>query len=149
MARFGIRILGQYPVAPSSPGPFALLLRLSLESQFNLHENANYQGIGLGLSSEMQPMVHTQCVFKCLAREQRFFCWQNSGRPRFGSVTVRGWNGSSGSGFRFLENLCKKGFSVCFQYSLTGKDGAGSGFGSWKAVPAVPVPLSVSAKTRK
>ena len=32
-----------------------------------------------------------------------------------------------------------------FQYSLTGKDG--SGFGSWKTVPAVPVPLSVSGKT--
>ena len=29
-----------------------------------------------------------------------------------------------------------------FQYSLTGEDG--SGFGSWKTVPAVPVPLSVS-----
>ena len=35
----------------------------------------------------------------------------------------------------------KKGFSV-LQYSLTGKDGSGSGFGSWKTVPAVPVPLS-------
>ena len=62
---------------------------------------------------------------------------------RFGSVTVRGWNGSSGSGFRFL---CKKGFSL-FQYSLTGKDDSGSGFGSWETVPAVPVPLSVSGKT--
>ena len=38
----------------------------------------------------------------------------------------------------------QKGFSV-FQYSLTGKDG--SGFGSWKTVLAVPVPLSVSGKT--
>ena len=63
---------------------------------------------------------------------------------RFGSVTVWRWNGSSGSGFRFRRFLCKKGFSV-FQYSLTGKDG--SGFGSWKTVPAVPVPLSVSGKT--
>ena len=34
-----------------------------------------------------------------------------------------------------------------FQYSLTGKDGSGSGFGSLKMVPAVPVPLSVSGKT--
>ena len=34
-----------------------------------------------------------------------------------------------------------------FQYSLTRKDGSGSGFGSWKTVPAVPVPLSVSGKT--
>ena len=32
-----------------------------------------------------------------------------------------------------------------FQYSLTGRDG--SGFGSWKTLPAVPVPLSVSGKT--
>ena len=34
-----------------------------------------------------------------------------------------------------------------FQYNLTGKDGSGFGFGSWKTVPAVPVPLSVSGKT--
>ena len=32
-----------------------------------------------------------------------------------------------------------------FQYSLTGREG--SGFGSWKTVPAVPVLLSVSGKT--
>ena len=64
---------------------------------------------------------------------------------RFGSVTVWGWNGSSGSGFRFRRFLCKKkGFSV-FQYSFTGKDGSGSG--SWKIVPAAPVLLSVSGKT--
>ena len=66
---------------------------------------------------------------------------------RFGSVTVWRWNGSSGSGFRFRRFLCKKGLSV-FQHSLTGKDGSGSGFGSWKTVPAVPVPLSVSGKKR-
>ena len=65
---------------------------------------------------------------------------------RFGSVMVCAWDGSSGSGFRFRWFLCKKGFSV-FQYSLIGKDGSGSGFGSWKTVPAVPVPLSVSGKT--
>ena len=68
------------------------------------------------------------------------------GPVRFGSVTVWRWNGSSGSGFRFRRFLCKKRFSV-LQYSLTGKDGSGSGFGSWKTVPAVPVPLSVSGKT--
>ena len=39
----------------------------------------------------------------------------------------------------------KKGSSV-FQYSLTAKDGSGSGFGSKKTVPAVPVLLSVSGK---
>ena len=60
-------------------------------------------------------------------------------RLRFGGGTVL-----SGSGFRFRRFLCKKGFPV-FQCSLTGKDG--SGFGSWKTVPAVPVPLSVSGKT--
>ena len=55
-----------------------------------------------------------------------------------------GWNGSTGSGFRFRRFLCQKGLSV-FQYIFKGKDG--SGFGSWKMVPAVPVPLSVSGKT--
>ena len=70
---------------------------------------------------------------------------QKTGRPRFGSVTVCGWDGSSGSDFRFRQFLCKKGFAV-FQYRLTGKDGSGSGFGSWKTVPAVPVPLSASGK---
>ena len=34
-----------------------------------------------------------------------------------------------------------------FKYSLAGNDGSGSGFGSWKTVPAVPVLLSVSGKT--
>ena len=50
--------------------------------------------------------------------------------------------------FRFsvLAVPLQKGFSV-FQYSLPGKDGSGSGFGSWKTVLAVPVPLSVSGKT--
>ena len=69
-----------------------------------------------------------------------------SGRPRFGSVAVWGWNGSSGSGFQFRQFLFKKRFSV-FQHRLTRKDGSGSGFGSWKTVPAFPVPLSVSGKT--
>ena len=40
---------------------------------------------------------------------------------------------------------CKMGLSV-FQYSFTGKDGSSSGSSSWKTVPAVPVPLSVSGK---
>ena len=66
---------------------------------------------------------------------------------RFGPVTVRGWNGSSGSGFWFRRFLCKKRFFFSvFQHSLTGKDGSGSGFGSWKTVPPVPVPLSASGK---
>ena len=65
---------------------------------------------------------------------------------RFGSATVWGRNGSSGSGFRFPAVPLQNGFFFV-QYSLTGKDGSGSGFGSWKTVPAVPVPLSVSGKT--
>ena len=65
---------------------------------------------------------------------------------RFGSVTVWGWKGSISSGFRFRRFLYKKGFSV-FQYIFKGKDSSGSGFGSWKTVPAVPVPLSVLGKT--
>ena len=54
---------------------------------------------------------------------------QITGRPRFGSVTVWGWDSSSSSGFRFGRFLQGKGFSV-FQSSETGKDGSGSGFGS-------------------
>ena len=50
---------------------------------------------------------------------------------RFGSVTVRGWNGSSGSGFRFRRFLEGGGFCV-FQYSL--------------AERTVPVPVSVRWK---
>ena len=67
------------------------------------------------------------------------------GGPGSVSVTVWGWKGSIGFGFRFRRFLYKKRFFSVFQYSLTGKDG--SGFGSWKTVPAVPVPLSVSGKT--
>ena len=29
-----------------------------------------------------------------------------------------------------------------FQYMFKGKDGSDSGFGSWKTVPAVPLPVS-------
>ena len=60
-----------------------------------------------------------------------------SGRSRFGLVTVWGWNGSIGSGSWFRHSSAK-GFSE-FQYSLAGK--AGSGFGSWRTVLAVPVLL--------
>ena len=64
----------------------------------------------------------------------RFFSFPvlySQGGP--GSVRFRFGNGSSGSGFRFRQFLCKKGFSV-LQYSLTGKDGSSSGFGSWETV---------------
>ena len=67
---------------------------------------------------------------------------------RFGSVTVWGWNGSSGSGVRFWRFLCKKGFFfLCFSRVEHERTVPGSGFGSWKTVLAVPVPLSVSGKT--
>ena len=50
-----------------------------------------------------------------------FVIWfGKTGRPRLGSVTVWGWKGSSGSGFRFWRFLYKRGFSV-LQYSLTGR----------------------------
>ena len=35
----------------------------------------------------------------------------------------------------------------CGSVQLHREDGSGSGFGSWKTVPAVPVPRSVPAKT--
>ena len=68
---------------------------------------------------------------------------------QFGSATVWGWK------FRTVQavpvfgsgGFSAKSFFPVLQYSLTGKDGSGSGFGSWKTVPAVPVRLSVSEKT--
>ena len=66
------------------------------------------------------------------------------GSVRFGYGL--GWKSSIGSGFRFRRFLYKKVF-LCFSTFLKGKDGSGSGFGSRKTVPAVPVPLSVSGKT--
>ena len=65
---------------------------------------------------------------------------------RFGSVTVWGWNGSSGSGFRFRRFLEGGGFCVV-QYSLAERTVPVSGFGSWTTVPAVPVLSSVPGKT--
>ena len=50
--------------------------------------------------------------------------------------------------FRFLVlavPLRRKFFSVSVQF--TTEDGSSSGFGSWKTVPAVPVPRSVPGKT--
>ena len=59
-----------------------------------------------------------------------FFRWPRFG---FGSVTVWGWNGSSGSAFRFRRFLYGGGFSV-FQYNFTEM--------------TVPVPVSVPGKPR-
>ena len=85
--------------------------------------------------------INSEMVFSDSALTLTLLFQGGPGSVRFGYGL--GWTGSSGSGFRFRRFLCKKGFSV-FQYSLTGKDGSSSGFGSWKAVP---VPLSVSGKS--
>ena len=72
-----------------------------------------------------------------------------TGRPRFGSVRLRFGDGTVravpafGSGGSSAKRVLCNSFSTF----LTGKDGSGSGFGSWKTVPAVPVPLSVPGKT--
>ena len=65
---------------------------------------------------------------------------------RFGSVTDWGWNGSSGvpvfgSGGSFKEGV------LCVSVQFNREDASGSGFGSWKTVPAVPIPRSVPGKT--
>ena len=36
---------------------------------------------------------------------------------------------------------------MCVSVQFSREDGSGSGFGSWKTVPAVPVPRSVPGKT--
>ena len=58
---------------------------------------------------------------------------------------------------RFQERFDRLRFSVpavplqkgffCVSVQFNSKGRFGSGFGSWKTVPAVPVPLSVSGKT--
>ena len=71
----------------------------------------------------------------------KFTGWHRFGSVwlRFGDGTVRAVPvfGSGGSS--------EEGFFCVFQCSFTEEDG--SSFGSWKAVPAVPVPRSVPAKT--
>ena len=64
-----------------------------------------------------------------------------TGWPRFGSVTVWGWNGSTVPVVPLKRGL------LCVSAQFHREDGSGSGFGSWKTVPAVPVPRSVPAKT--
>ena len=64
---------------------------------------------------------------------------------RFGSVTVWGWNDSSGSGFGSAGSFGRRGF-WWNQHSSTETDCSGSGFGSWNT-ETVLVPLSASRKT--
>ena len=72
-----------------------------------------------------------------------------TGWPRFGSVRLRFGDGTvSSSGFRFRRFLEGGGFvCVCVCVSVQFSREGGSGFGSWKTVPAVPVPRSVPGKT--
>ena len=77
---------------------------------------------------------------------------QVSKQPRIREAPVRFGYGLGVERFeRFRFSVpavpLQKGFVWQLQYSFTGKDGSSSGFGSWKTVPAVPVPLSVSWKT--
>ena len=46
--------------------------------------------------------------------------------------------------FRFSvpAGSSKEGVFVCVSVQFDREDGSGSGFGSWKTVPAVPVPYS-------
>ena len=65
---------------------------------------------------------------------------------QFGSVAVWGWNGSSGSGFRFRRFLCKKVFFFCVSVQFNRKGQFRFRF-RLETVPALPVPLSVSGRT--
>ena len=123
---------------PSSCKPRILEEFSEMVSSQNFKKNLQgLQSCGLG------PQNSAERSGFCEAFRQRAF--YSEAPVRFGLVTVWGWNGSSGSGFRFWRLLRKSGFTV-FQYSSTGRDGSGSGFGSWKTVLAVPVPLSVLGK---
>ena len=67
-----------------------------------------------------------------------------SGWPRFGSVRLRFGDGTVravpvfGSGGSSKEGIFQPFLCVSAQFDR--EDGSGSGFGSWKTVPAVPVP---------
>ena len=71
-----------------------------------------------------------------------------TGWPRFGSVRLRFGDGTVravpvfGSG-----GSSKDGGFLCVSVQFNREDSSGSGFGSWKTVPVVPVPRSVPGKT--
>ena len=46
---------------------------------------------------------------------------QGKAPVRFGSVTVSGWNGSSGSGFGSGSSSAKRGFCVAVQFNMKGR----------------------------
>ena len=94
----------------------------------------------------LDPDSHAAAQSHCDLCELGSYGLDFSGWPRFGSVTVWGWNGSvwgwngsSRSGFR-CQRFSKEGVCV-FQHSFT------ESFRFLETVPAVPVPRSVPAKT--
>ena len=93
-----------------------------------------------------------KCRFNFKASVKVIWKYQLQSTSQGGPGSVRFGYGFRGGTVRAVPvfgsggSSAKKVFSV-FQHSLTGKDGSSSSFGSWKAVPAVPVPLSVSGKT--
>ena len=71
---------------------------------------------------------------------------EKTGWPRFGSVRLRFGDGT----VRAVPVFGSRGSSIrrgVLCVSVQCSNGSGSGFGSWKTVPAVPVPRSVPGKT--
>ena len=73
---------------------------------------------------------------------------QWSGWPRLGSVRFYSLGIERFQRFRFsVPAVPLRREFLCVSVQFHRGDGSGSGFGSWKTVPAVPVPRSVPAKT--
>ena len=69
-----------------------------------------------------------------------------AGCPRFGSCYGLGMERFEQFRFSVPAVPLRRGF-LCVSVQLHREDGSGSGFGSWKTVPAVSVQRSVPAKT--
>ena len=108
-------------------------------------EFAPLRGVGLGGREENRPK--TLFSFVGNATTVNFLKSQKveiSGWPRFGSVRLRFGDGT----VRAVPVFGSGGSSIlCVSVQFNREDGSGSGFGSWKMVPAVPVPRSVPGKT--
>ena len=73
---------------------------------------------------------------------------ENTGWPRFGSVRLQFGDGTVRAVPVFgSRGSSKEGVFLCVSVQFHREDGSGSGFGSWKTVPAVPVLRSVPGKT--
>ena len=66
-----------------------------------------------------------------------------SGRPRFGSVRLRFGDGTVRAVPVFGSGGSSKEGVFVFSVQFRREDSSSSGFGSWRTVPAVPVPRSV------